>query len=174
MSKNEKPPLSTGKKWLLGGVALLGVVLLLLGSLPSLGVLNQSTPAAKEDAEAPALGDDYAYARALAGEIEQLCAAAIGSNEVYAVVSLEEGYSYTYATDREQRSEEGSAQSSDSYLTVGSGSAEKPVLLSTTPPQIRGLGVVCRGGAVNKNELISLLSAAYDVGSNRIYIILQQ
>ena len=57
-------------------------------------------------------------------------------------------------------------------MTAGSGSSESPIYLSVKPPGIAGIGVVCDGGgdASVRRELISLLSAAYGVGTNKIYV----
>ena len=174
MSDHPKPTLSLRQRLLLCGAALLGIVLLALGSLPSLWEGKQSASSASKDSdEIVEQSEEQRYADALAREIEQLCAAASRGGEVYAVVSLQGGYSYTYAADSEQRTDGATSQSSESYLTVGSGSTESPVLLCRTPPQIAGIGVVCRGGSATRSELVSLLSTTYGIGSNRIYVVLQ-
>jgi hypothetical protein len=45
-------------------------------------------------------------------------------------------------------------------------------LVARIPPAISGIDIVCEGGgdAAVRAEVIALLSAAYDVGSNRIYV----
>ena len=174
MSDHPKPTLSTRQRLLLCGAVLLGVALLVLGKLPSLSVGGQlASSTSKSSDDAVERSEEQRYADALAREIEQLCAAASRGGEVCAVVSLQGGYSYTYAADSEQRVDGATSQSSEAYLTVGSGSAESPVLLYRTPPQIAGIGVVCRGGDTTPGELVALLSTTYGVGSNRIYVILQ-
>jgi stage III sporulation protein AG len=173
MSQKEKTPLTWGRRLLLGGIALLGVALLLIGSLPTIGQDKGELHARSAAQEKTEQREEQAYAEILAEQIEALCVAACGSDDVYAVVSLQDGYAYRYATDSELRTGQENEQSSQSYVTVGSGSNQSPVLIASTPPQIAGIGVVCRGGDCSRNELVSLLSAAFGVGANRIYVVMQ-
>jgi stage III sporulation protein AG len=77
---------------------------------------------------------------------------------------LEGGFQSVYATEYQNGNE--------SYVIVGSGSSAKPLFLSREAPQIAGVGIVCRGGnsASVRHELTILISAAFPVPSNRIYV----
>ena len=46
------------------------------------------------------------------------------------------------------------------------------MLITRTYPSVSGIGIVCEGGgdASVRSQLLSLLSAAYGIGSNKIYI----
>lgn len=174
MSTEHKAPLPWRRHLLLFGLALLGVLLLTAGNfLPA--AIGGERGEAKEEQDTLSSEAEVTreYARMLSAEIEALCAAAIGNNEVRAVVSLKGGFQYIYATDREEKQSESGSQVSSHYVTTGSGSSESAVLLTGEPPQISGIGVVCcmSGGGITKNELVSLLSAAYGVGTNKIYIV---
>lgn len=165
--------MSWGKRFLLGGLALLGVGLLALGSfLPDASKKSQASSSAENDGTEVQSNETYLYSKTISEEIEKLCAEVVGVENVHAAVSLDGGFTYTYAANREQREDGDASQSSDTYITVGSGSSESTVPISVTPPKIVGIGIVCRGGGdpYVRNELIALLSAAYDIGSNRIYI----
>jgi len=117
-------------------------------------------------------GDSVAlieYTKALEDSIRQLCSGVSGVSNVSVAVTLENGFEYVYAADSEVRN----GESEYTYITVGSGSREGTVYITEKPPKIGGVGVVCRGGddpAVQR-KLISLISAAYNVPSNKIYII---
>ena len=172
--KREKTGFWPGKKGgLLLFLSVVGVLLLLFGDrIPQLLTADQNGGKAQE--ETPQQEDEVRqYASALTKEIEGLCASLQGVGEVRAAVSLQGGFTYLYATDSEKRHDaQGQQQSSQSYLTVGSGASEHAVLVARIPPAISGIGIVCEGGgdAAVRAELIALLSAAYDVGSNRIYV----
>ncbi|MBQ7338207.1 MAG: hypothetical protein IJW40_07110 [Clostridia bacterium] len=161
-----------GKRYLLLALAVLGMVLLMFGNRIPTWLSSEKQSESEQD-EVSA-GDELSqYAKALTREIEQLCASVEGAGTVHAVVSLDGGFTYLYAADREQKSDaSGGAQSSESYITVGSGSGESAVLLTKIPPAIAGIGIVCSGGdrATVRAEIISLLDAAYGVGTNRIYV----
>lgn len=109
------------------------------------------------------------YTEMLEESIQKLCSGVSGVSNVNVAVTLENGFEYVYAADSEMRD----GQSEYKYITVGSGSREGTVYITEKPPKIGGVGVVCRGGddpAVQR-KLISLISAAYNVPSNKIYII---
>ncbi|MBE6599635.1 MAG: hypothetical protein E7640_00290 [Ruminococcaceae bacterium] len=101
------------------------------------------------------------YERELEGRIKELCSSVRGVSNVTVAVTLEGGFEYVYATDEKGKP-----------VTVGSGSSASAVILRRETPKIAGVGIVCTGGGDEniKNRLISLVSAAYGVGSNRIFI----
>jgi stage III sporulation protein AG len=173
--QNKKaPPRGTGKGRL--GLpmvlAAVGVGLLLLGSQISQGrILGQGSSTKNEQGEQP--DELVAYTASLTEEIEALCRCVSGAGEVRVAVSLDGGFAYLYAADSEKRTDgSGGEQSSENYVTVGSGASESGVLLSKIPPRIEGIGIVCDGGNRERvrAEIIALLSATYGVGSNRIYV----
>lgn len=158
------------KKWMLPLIAVIGVALLLAAKhWPQEGTAQQA-----DRNPADATEDELAaYTEALTTEIESLCTRVAGAGRVSAAVSLQGGFTYLYATDSEQKTDgKGGEQSSENHITVGNGASESAVLLTRVPPPVRGIGIVCDGGdqSAVRTEIISLLSAAYGVGSNRIYV----
>lgn len=156
------------QKWVLIVGAAIGVVLIMLGNSDRLWT------ARKTDAAASAVDGDplSLYAKELESKIETLCAHVDGVSEVRAVVSLEGDFLYVYASDSDSTEREGEVERQEQYVTVGSGSNAQPLLLTRRPPAIGGIGVVCRGGgdARVRQEITALLSAAFSVGSNKIYV----
>ena len=108
------------------------------------------------------------YRAELETRMEAICSRVAGVGEVEVVVTLEGGFSYVYATNRKTTS----GGESLSYVTVGSGDRESLVYLSEKAPAILGIGVVCTGGMdpTVRREVTALLSAAFGVGSNKIYV----
>lgn len=142
--------LKGGKLWiiLLGGA--LGIALLLFGGSEN-----------KKDAQTLEEGSQLIeYTAQVEKKILELCSSVEGVKNVSVAVSFESGFEYVYATD------------GDKTLTVGSGSSESAVRVTEKPPSISGIGIVCTGGGKPQiqQKLINLISAAYGISSNKIYI----
>ncbi len=149
------------KLWLFAAVAVIGILLLVFGG----GIFGEKEK--NEGVEATVLDPD-AYAKKVEEEVEALCRSATGGYAAEAVVSLAGGYRSVYATD---------AQSSSggykySMVLVGNGSNEGAVLLCYENPEISGIGIVlsCRESEAVRNDVLSLISAAFDVRTNKIHI----
>ena len=142
----------------------LGTVLLLFGSRA--GKRTDST-ASDPPPEASARTAEE-YRAELEERMEAICSRVAGVGEVEVVVTLEGGFTYVYATDKKTAS----GGETLTYVTVGSGDQESLVYLSEKAPAIVGIGVVCTGGMdpTVRREVTSLLSAAFGVGSNKIYV----
>ncbi|MBQ8432208.1 MAG: hypothetical protein IJX28_04925 [Clostridia bacterium] len=147
--------------WLLLPLLGLGVLLLVWGNGSSNSVAEATTtPYVVEEDEL------ILYQTYLEGRIRALCSSVAGVGEVTAVVTLEGGFTSHYATEQKSNGQE--------YVILGSGTGATALFLSRTAPGIAGIGIVCHGGASPevRGELIALLSAAFDVPSNHIYVTL--
>lgn len=98
------------------------------------------------------------YRETLEVKLEVLCEAMTGG-DVEVFVSLEEGFSYSYALD-----------SRGGVVTVGSGSSEEALVESVAMPRIAGVGVVCVNGDFEEKRLLELISSSLGVGTNKIFI----
>ena len=109
-----------------------------------------------------------AYRQALEARICAICTHVNGAGQVTAVVSLEGGFEYVYASDQKVTAGGTSLQ----YIVIGSGSSEQVVYLTERVPDITGIGVVCTGGndPTVRREITGLLAAAFGVGTNKIYV----
>lgn len=136
-------------KWAVCALAIVGIMLLVLGS----GV-----------GQSKSTRDDVGYSESSEGfkkevqaQIVELCTKVSGDPAPTVTVTLECGEEYVYAK-----------RSDGSYIT-SSGDA---VLLCTRAPRVCGVAVVCRGGdrAEVKNEIISLVCALLGIGANRVFV----
>ena len=52
-------------------------------------------------------------------------------------------------------------------------SGEKPLLIGYENPEIAGIGIVCSGGddARKREEVISVVSSAFDIPTNKIFVV---
>lgn len=139
----------SGRIWMIALLGVLGAALLLFSGGDK-----------KESATLVSDGDLSVYSKQVEAKILELCSRVDGVKNVSVAVSFESGFEYVYATD------------GDKTLTVGSGSSESAVRVTEKPPAISGIGIVCTGGGDPRiqQKLINLLSAAYGISSNKIYI----
>ena len=108
------------------------------------------------------------YRAELESRVKTLCGRVAGVGEVEVMITLSGGFEYVYATDKKLTV----GGESTSYITVGSGDDESLVYITERLPAILGIGVVCTGGMdpTVRREVTALLSAAFGVGSNKIYV----
>lgn len=135
-------------------ILIVGIVLLIIGAKIS----DSGTDKRSDDPETVSISQ---YEEQLEAKIKNLCERVEGVSNVTVAISLEGGYEYVYATD-----------ASDDYVLVGSGNDEGGMFLGQRAPKISGIGIVCKGGGDPRiqNELLSLISAACGVGTNKIFI----
>ena len=162
MTKNTIIPITQKKKTLLLLLlALLGILLMLLSRCgeDKAGAQTQNEPSALD----PAL-----YAEQIEEKVEALCNKIDGVSSAHAVVTRKGGYRAIYATDAQY----GSSVNKSETVLIGSGSSEKALLIGYENPEIAGIGIVCSGGddAFVRAEIISMISAAFDLGSNKIFV----
>lgn len=146
------------------GVAL-GVILLLFGSRA--GKKEDASPTDRPPSEAVSLTTEE-YRADLEARMKNICSQVVGVGAVEVIVTLEGGFEYVYAYDVKTTV----GGESTSYITIGSGDNESLVYITERAPAIVGIGVVCTGGmdAGVRREVTALLSAAFGVGSNKIYV----
>ncbi len=132
-----------GQIWIMLCLAAVGILLLLLSHTG-----ERSSSSAVSASER----DWQAEIAVLEQKAADLCTRVAGVSDVTVAISLAQGIEYVYAD--------------------GDGSARQALLVTERPPQISGIGVVCVGGdnPAVVETLVSLLSAAFGVGTNRIYI----
>ena len=112
--------------------------------------------------------DPAKYASEVEERVEALCNRVDGAGSAYAVVTLKGGYKAIYASDKQS----GSNVNKSDTVIIGSGSSQKALLIGYENPEIAGIGIVCSGGDdynVRKN-IISVVSSAFDVSSNKIFV----
>lgn len=102
------------------------------------------------------------YAQSIEKKIHDICSEVDGVSDVKVAVTFESGFEYVYAKNDDK----------GDLLVIGSGSSESAVKVTEKPPVIGGIGVVCKGGEnpTVQKRLIDLLSAAFGISSNKIYI----
>ena len=126
----------------------LGILLLIFGS----------SGGKKEAVKAESIDE---YRDVVERELVTLCENMLGER-VEVFVSLESGYSYSYALD-----------SRGGVMTVGSGSSENALVERVDMPRVSGVGVVYFGEHSPEIErnLLGLISSSLGIGTNKIFIM---
>ena len=167
MDEKKENPVRKKRLWILLLGGLLGVVLILMGNATRIDDK-------KTDGESVSMETDpmLAHTQRTEEKIAALCSQVRGVGRVEVIVTFEGDFTYVYATNREETQKEGITDAQTSYVTVGSGATEQPVLITRTYPSVSGIGIVCEGGGDPniRSQLLSLLSATFGIGSNKIYI----
>ena len=162
MSENTILKLFKSKKTLIPLIcALVGVLIIILSGI------NKNEPERVVDSIEEL--DPSQYAEMLEERIEELCNRVDGVSGTYAVVTLKGGYQAIYAVD----SQSGSSAIKSQTVVIGSGSDEEAILQGYSYPEIAGIGIVCRGGDSydTKNKIVSLVSSAFNISSNKIFVV---
>lgn len=141
----------------------LGIVLMLLSELPSFSSSDNTVEAKQEI---------YAVSD-LCRDVEKLISQVEGAGEVSVMLTYETAGEKIFAKDREaENSADNKRRTSDKYIIVDGDQGENGLIVKEIYPEIRGIAVVCTGGdnPQVRREISVLLSALFDIGSNRISI----
>ena len=159
-TKGEKKSADPGNKlWILLIVAVAGLLLIFIG--------NGTKEVKAEESPSPYRTESdeiVIYRQHLEERVKAICESVRGVRGVTVTLSLSGGFESVYATEWKDGNEE--------YVILGSGASAEPLYLYRSAPEITGIGVVCSGAENEyvRYELISLLSAAFHVNANRIYV----
>ena len=154
----------TAKKKKIGLIVLgcLGLCLILFGSLGKSGTTqNDGGQDFSEDSSA------LAYMERVENRIRTITEQITGSDDLSVLVTVKGGPEYVYVSNEK-------ADGGKEYITVRKeNGAGELILVKEIYPEIEGVSVVCRGGdsAEIKAKLISVISTALGVSSNRICIV---
>ena len=145
-----------------------GVALLLL---PGSGGTESKTVSAPWASE---------YTAALEKKGASLIGELDGVKDCSVAITLAAGYEYLYASDGRisHTYDESGALLGDEetreYIFAATDGNTQPVVISERMPTVEGVAVVCKGAtAVTEQKIISLLSALFNIKSNKISVITQ-
>ena len=167
MSKNAKNNAVGYRKWLLPILAaFVGIFLLIFGSQAEKDEENSRDTTSLWMAEGNLSAADFATETE--EKIVEICSDVSGAGRVRAVVTLEGGYRAVYASD--VQGSDGSYR--NQTVLTGSGNSEQAILVGYESPRIVGIGIVCAGGddPTVQKRITMLVSAAFDVSANKIYV----
>ena len=139
-----------------------------------LGILLLILPTSKHDNDLSAQDQLRLekYAESLETKIANLCSKVKGVSNVSVTLYFDTGFETVYAYNEESKATSSGVNSEKKYVTIGSGNDESMVCVVEKMPNICGVAIVCRGGgnSLIASELINLISSAYGVPRNKVYV----
>lgn len=149
---------------------LLFIILLGLSGMVLLLFSGSSNSSAKE--EKTENTDIYETAGKIEKELEELLRSVEGAGKVKVLVTLDCLEEKTAAKNTESESSDSSTDTNEEYVLIDSDKGTDGLILKTTAPVIRGVGISCQGAVspTVKQELTRLTSAALGVPVNRIWV----
>ena len=176
MEKNGEKPAGLkagGRLWLIICGIAAGALLIILGSSDSLFGGREADGRGSAGEVLSDSRDLAEYTKLLEEKIASLCSKVDGVGRVSVAVSFNSGYEYVYAKDEEYRTSDSGSEYSSEYVINGKGSSQGMVYIKELLPEICGVGIVCDGGGSTdvQNRLIMLISSAFGISSNKIYVV---
>lgn len=142
-------------------VGIIGIVLLVFSEL-----VEQKEEAPKQESDAvPGLED---YAENIETRLEEMISSIHGAGKTKVMVTLDCSEENVYAV--EEKNDENSSE--NKVVIVEYADGENGVLIKVTQPRIRGVAVVCSGGAspTVKQNIMDTVTAVLDISSARVSI----
>ena len=154
-----------GTLWVVIFGLIAGLILLIMGGG---GFFSGDGDGGDEEVDDSEVVDAFEYKSYLEGEIREVCRNLCGTSEVYVCVRVGGSGERVYAKDKQYSS----GGEREEYVIIGSGSNAKPLYLGESLPEILGIGVVIKGNnlAGKKSSLEAMLSSAYGVPQNRVWV----
>lgn len=144
-------------------IGIVGMLLVLLSELPLF-----SSDAPKETEESASY-----YNSSIEADTEKLISKIKGVGKVSVMLTYESSQETVWAKDSDGRKQQdGKEDFNEKHIIVDARDGETGLAVKVVYPRVRGVAVVCTGGddPTVKSEIKALLSALFDIGSNRISI----
>ncbi len=109
----------------------------------------------------------------LCQELENLIENINGAGKAKVMITFEASAETVYAADsQEKTTKDGEKDINSEYIIIDSSGGETGMKLKIISPEVKGVAVVCRGAknSVIKEQIISLVSALFDISSNKISV----
>ena len=116
------------------------------------------------------------YKEDLEKQIKEMVLAISGDANAIVTITLDTEMTYVYADEKKQNNESGSntvtAWTEQTYITVtDSEGGERPLVVTTYMPRVRGVAIVCNCKTAKTEEKIQgAVMAALDITSRKIFI----
>ena len=144
-------------------IGIVGMLLVLLSELP----LFSGETKRSVDRESTYLN------RSLEEQTEKLVSQIKGAGKVSVMLTYESSEENVWAKDKDTREKPGGeSDESEKHIIIDAADGETGLAVKVIYPRVRGVAVVCTGGddPIVRGEIKALLSALFDIGSNRISI----
>lgn len=144
-------------------IGVTGMLLILLSELPLFSAEAKNT---KSQETSYISGDTEKETEKLISEIK-------GAGKVSVMLTYDASEERVWAKDTDGKTDsEGNKNISDKHIIIDAADGETGLPVKIIYPRVRGVAVVCSGGddPIVQGEIKALLSALFNIGSNRISI----
>lgn len=113
------------------------------------------------------------YTRALSAQIAQMVSAITGESEPQVTVTLRTMGETVYATEDKQSEKSAEEYSGESLNRTQTDGSQKPLIVTKTEPEIRGVVIVSRGGGDPKmrEKIVEAVKTALDLSSTQVCVV---
>lgn len=151
----------------------LGIFLLCLSEL----LPNSRASQTEESEKTRTQTEENAFCEQTEKKLSELIAQMEGAGRVQVMLTLESSDEKIYAADEKSnaKTDGGAEQKSydSKYVLVDGASGDAGMLLKTNAPKVKGVIIVCDGGAnpAVANQITNAVSAALGIGANRVSVL---
>lgn len=112
---------------------------------------------------------EYTYSEEIEMKLTSIIMQMHGAGNTKVMVTLESSEEFVYAQNRNNNSD----KSESEYILIKGDSKEGGMLLKMIAPEIRGVAVVCQGGAdaTVRQEITDMITSVLNISSNRVSVI---
>lgn len=148
------------------------LLLIVLLGLSGMLLLLFSGNGKADDAPKENASDITAAEKHIEEKLSALVKTVEGAGRVKIVVTVDSLEERTVAINTETENGENKSEQKNEYVIIESSGASDGLVLKTTAPVIRGVGITCEGAGQSavKQEIIRLVSASLGVPVNRIWV----
>ncbi len=106
-------------------------------------------------------------------KLERLLSDVKGAGRVRVMITYETSDENVFAYNKDESFRENEQNFSSDYILVKNNGNETGLKLKTVYPQVKGVAVVCDGAAdpVTKEQIISVISALFDISTKNISVV---
>ncbi len=157
--------LSKDKKTAL--MLILGIAGIILVLLSGSGENKESNISKYEDGVTVMSEDE------LSERLEKLLGSIEGAGKVKVMLTFRSYSEAVYAENKEETiGVDGETDRADEYIIIDGADGETGLKLKIISPEVKGVAIICQGGdnPVIKEQIISVVSALFDISSNKISV----
>lgn len=150
----------------------IGIGLIMYSDGEAVNTVTESIPTSVSSESFDGSSEE-SYVSSLEKRLKDMVSSIDGINNVKVMITLKSSFEKVYATKAEEKSaSSGNEMSSSVIFRKTKNGDEIPILITEKLPVIGGAAVTCDGGLSTavKAEIISLISCALDLPTNKIYV----
>lgn len=154
------------KMLLIVSAGIIGIVLILLSE-----IFPENEPSVSENENALLSGFSE-QERILEEKIAEAVSKIKGAGKTHVTITFESSEEIFYAKNKSGSKDENETESEEEIVVIEGKNGEEPIFLKSNEAKIRGVLVICEGGAnpLVKEKIIEGICALLDISSNKVSV----